>query len=235
MIEYQLNTGIGSTGSLFYQRGQIFNGIGSIFNNNPLDNAITVNGQTLLETLASIQVVGQQEIIDNSGQFFLTGGFLKNETGFLPIPQNSNLKYDSRISGERIFFESSIHSHLITGFSGQAGSLQGESVFLNGVKLTSGLNYIEDSNGNFSWTDPNNSVTGVLFSSPFRNWPIYTGVYDLLNTRFNEGNSIGYLNGVKIDETSILETSSLLTGIIETGVEPFVEFNLKPPSQTLFF
>jgi len=232
MIEYILSTGNLSTGELFYNRGQVFNGIGSIQNNNALDNDITVNGQTLLETIASITIVGQQEIITNSGQFFLTGNALKSETGFLDLSfKTSNLKYDVGITGVRKFYSSSVHNDLLTGFSGK---FDGGNVFLNGAKLTSGVHYVENSNGDFSWTDPNNSITGVLFSVPNRNFPVYTGQYDILNVRFNDGCNIGYLNGVKLDDSSILETSSLLTGMIKTGVEPFVEFNFPPSSQTIF-
>ena len=232
MIEYILSTGNISTGELFYNRGQVFNGIGSIQNNNFLDNDITINGQTLLETVASISVVGQQEIITNSGQFFLSGSVLRNETGFLDLSFGvSNLKYDVGVTGVRKFHNSTVHADLLTGFSGK---FDGGNVFLNGAKLTSGVHYVENANGDFSWTDPNNSVTGVLFSAPTRNLPIHTGRYDILNVRFNGGCNIGYLNGVKLDETAILETSSLLTGIIKTGIEPFVEFNFVPNSETLF-
>ena len=236
MIEYILNTGFGSTGEFFHQKGQNFNGSYSIFNSNALDNDITINGQTLLETLASIQVVGQQEIITNSGQFFLTGGSLKNSTGFLSLgSENINLKYDSNLSGQRFFFEGDTNALLKTGFSGAAGDLNGCSVFLNGVKLSSGIHYTENSNGNFNWIDADTSTTGVLFTAPIRNWYTTTGSYDVLGTKFNEGSSVGYLNGVKIDDSAILETSSLLSGSILTGVNCLVEFSIEQDKNTLFF
>lgn len=235
MIEYQLNTGFGSTGENFHQFGQVFNGIGSVFNNNALDNDISVNGQTLLETVPQIQVTGQQEIILNSGDFFLSGSFLRNGTGFLDLNYGiSNLKYDSNVSGQRYFFKSSSHSVLVTGFSGNAGNLGGSPVFLNGIKLASGESYIENGNGNFSWVDSDTSVTGVLFSRPLKNWPVYTGRYDLVGLYFNEGESVGYLNGVKLDNASLIELSSLLTGVIKTGIEPSVEFSMPQESQTIF-
>lgn len=232
MIEYILSTGNLSTGELFYNRGQVFNGIGSIQNNNALNNDITINGQTLLETVASISVAGQQEIITNSGQFFLSGSILRGQTGFLDLSFGvSNLKYDVGVTGVRKFHNSSDHNNLLTGFSGK---FDGGNVFLNGAKLTSGVHYIENANGDFSWTDPNNSITGVLFSVPTRSFPTYTGQYDMLNVRFNDGCNIGYVNGVKLDDTAFLEVSSLLTGIIKTGIEPFVEFNFAPKSETFF-
>jgi len=233
MIEYQLNTGFHSTGELFYQRGQVFNGVASILNSNRLDNDITANGQTFLETLPVIEIIGLQEVIDNSGQFFLTGGFLKNQTGFLDVSYNSaNLKFDSNISGHRYFFNSSTHSSLLTGFSGAIGNLAGANIYLNGIKLVSGEHYQQNANGNFVWLDPDNGITGVLFSRPQRRWPVVTGQYDLL-TGFRDGSTVGYLNGVKLDDTSFLETSSLLTGIIQTGLEPFVEFPIAQETNNL--
>lgn len=232
MIEYFLHTGENSTGSIFYNKGQVFNGIASVFNNNILDNDITVNGQTFLETIPSIQSVGQQEIITNSGQFFLSGGILRSSTGFLDVNlSKAVLKYDQNLSGVRLFHQSSVHEDLITGFSGK---FEGGSVYLNGVKLTSGIHYIEDSNSNFEWIDPNNTITGVLFSAPKRDFLRSTGSYDILNIDFNEGSNIGYLNGVKIDETSLLEVSSLLSNSIQTGLTPVVEFSI-PQNLNSFF
>jgi hypothetical protein len=236
MIEYELNINKNSTGEFFYQRGQISNSIGFIFNENVLDNHITLNGQTLLETIPSIQVVAQQEIIDNSGQFFLSGGMLRNETGYLEFQHaNKNLKYDSNVSGKRNFYESSVHSQLITGFSGLAGNLSGQFVFLNGVKLTSGIHYTENLNGNFNYIDSDSSITGVLFTKPSLKNLYVTGSYDVVNIRFNEGCNVGYLNGVKLDETSLLESSLLISGLVKTGIEPFFELSNEANSQTIFF
>jgi hypothetical protein len=236
MIEYQLNLKQTSTGENFYQRGQVSNSIGFVFNDNSLDNDITINGQTLLETIPVISVVAQQEIIENSGNFFLSGGVLRETTGHLQLSlTNKNLKYDTNTSGFKWFYKSSIHADLITGFSGIAGNLSGQSVYLNGAKLYSGINYVENSNGNFSYIDGDTSITGVLFTKPSIKHFYLTGSYDVVNIRFNEGCNIGYLNGVKLDETSILETSLLNSGLIKTGIEPFFEFVGSEDSQTIFF
>ena len=194
MIEYFLNNSVIATGENFHLRGQLINGIGFISNQNPLDSDISFNGQLLLETTPSIQTIGQQDIIDNSGQFFLSGGFLKTDTGFLDLQSsNSNLIYDIKISGYRFYFSSSDHTNLITGFSGTAGNLSGQRVFLNGVKLVSGIHYSEDLNGNFNWIDPDSDITGLLFTSPPINDYYLSGSYDIVGSQYNEDCTIGYL------------------------------------------
>lgn len=235
MIEYYLHTGIRSTGENYNNFGNINNGIGSISSEDILSNSIRINGQTLLETLPQVTVVGQVEIITNSGEFFLSGFSLRDGTGFLNFNdyENNNLKFDIVESGSHSFYYSSDPTGLITGFSGQAGDLSNKEVFLNGIKMVSGSNYELNQNNNFLWID-DTGVTGVLFSMPKQNQYYNTGIYDPSGISFNRGTTVAYLNGVKVDEEDFLETSSIVGNLIESGLNAKVEFNKKPPTTTVY-
>lgn len=237
MIEYFLNTGICSTGEDFNKFGQITNGIGSIPNNNILANDISVNGQTLLETLPTVSVVAQREIISNSGDFFLSGNFLRDTTGFLNLNYSQRtLQFDITKSGDRTYYFSENHNDLITGFSGILGSsLSGDYVFLNGDKLSSGESYVENSNGDFEWIDDDSNITGLLFSMPRRDFYFQSGSYDVFRVKHNKGSSIGYLNGVKIQKGDYLELASVIYPKIETGLEPSIEFSSNQSSLSINF
>ena len=226
MIEYILNTGSYFTGDNYRNFGQAISSIGSITNSNPLTNDITINGQSLLETSPTISVVASREIINNSGDYFLSGNSLRESTGFLNLDfDSSNLKFDKIRSGEGYFYRDSSNTGLIFNFSGIVGtSLNGDNIFLNGIKLTSGENYVEDGLGNFIWRDSDVDITGLLFSSPIKINDTYTGVFDINRTSFNRGTSVGYLNGVKLDEEDLLETCSNVSFLIQTGFEPNIEF-----------
>ena len=82
MIEYIQNTGLVSRKEDFNNLGRINDGIGFIASQDPLINDVYINGQTLLETEADLTVVGQQEIITHTGDFFLSGSSLRSSTGF---------------------------------------------------------------------------------------------------------------------------------------------------------
>lgn len=237
MIEFYLQTGNQATGENYQNQGQITNGIGSINSVTPLSNDVYIDGQTFLETTPIVSTVAQRQIITNSGHFFLSGFNLKQGTGFLNLDgfQDANLKFDNGEVYESKFFEWS-NSGYITGFSGDAGRtlLSTESMFLNGVKLISGEHYEVDNNDNFLWLDSDNEATGVLFSKATKNEANYTGYYDVIGVMFNKGTSIGYLNGLRIGNSDILETSSILSDIIETGLNDKLEFNSKPDLTTIF-
>jgi hypothetical protein len=143
---------------------------------------------------------------------------MRDTTGFADFNFDStNLKYDSISSGEHIFYRHNTHTGLIQGFSGALGqSLSGNYVFLNGIKLVSGESYSEVSKW-FKWIDSDTGVTGVLFAMPRRLHNYYSGRYDLPRVPMNQKSSIGWLNGVKLDEVDILETSSIID-LISTGV-----------------
>ena len=228
MIEYIQNTGALSRSEDYYNLGQITNGVGSIKSQDPLVNDVYLNGQTLLETTAQITIVGQREIINHTGDFFLSGSNLRSQTGFTDFSnfKTTNLKHDYVTSGSHPFFFSSNHDDLITGFSGVAGDLAGDIVFLNGAKLMSGEDYVEDSNGNFNYIGTTNE-TGFIFSMPKKDDLFTSGFYDLTGVFFNKNTTVGYLNGMRIDDEDFLETSSLLLDIIETGLENTFIFNTK--------
>lgn len=236
MIEYIQNTGIISRREDFYNIGQISNGVGSIDSKNPLINDVYLNGQTFLETEAEITVVGQQELISHTGDFFLSGSLLRSSTGTtdLSLFETNNLKHDFVESGEHPFFFSSDHNDLITGFSGVAADLAGDFIFLNGAKLVSGEDYVEDSNGNFDYIGGTNE-TGFLFSMPIKDGIFTSGFYDITGAFFNRGTTVGYLNGMRVDNDELLETSSLLLSIIETGLSNTFEFKIFTEPQYIVF
>ena len=236
MIEYIQNTGLVSNKEDFNNLGQISNGVGFINSQNPLTNDVYVNGQTLLETEAEITIVAQREIITHTGDFFLSGSILRSSTGTTDFSsfESNNLKHDFIVSGQHPFFFSSDHNHLITGFSGAAGNLQGDYVFLNGAKLVSGEDYVEDTNGNFDYIGSTNE-TGFLFRMPMKEGVHTTGIYDLTGVSFNKNTTVGYLNGMRVDDEEILESSSLLLDLINTGLNTFFEFKTLTNSERIVF
>jgi len=237
MIEYIQNTGIVSRKEDFYNVGQLSNGIGSINSQNPLINEVYVNGQTLLETEAQITTIGQKNIITHTGDFFLSGFLLRSSTGFTDFSlfdRKSNINHDFIESGNHSFFFASDHIDLITGFSGIAGNLAGDHVFLNGAKLVSGEDYTENSNGNFNYIG-SSEETGSLFSMPRQSGVYTTGVYDITGVSFNLNTTVGFLNGMRVSEDELLETSSLLLDLINTGLDSSVEFNIAIDPQTITF
>lgn len=236
MIEYIQNTGEYSNKEDYYNLGQIVNGVGSISSQDVLVNDVYLNGQTFLETEADVTVVGQQEIISHTGDFFLSGSLLRSSTGFTDLSsfKTNNLKHDVVRSGVHPFFYSSGHNDLITGFSGIAGDLSGDYVFLNGAKLVSGEDYVENSNGNFDYIGLTEE-TGCLFAMPIKDGFYTSGLYDLTGLSFNIGTTVGFLNGMRVDEDELLETSSLLLDLINTGLDASVEFQIVPESERIIF
>tara|TARA_Y100000114_G_scaffold147750_1_gene159904 strand:- start:2824 stop:3534 length:711 start_codon:yes stop_codon:yes gene_type:complete len=236
MIEYIQNTGLLSRKEDYYNVGQVSNGIGSINSRNLLINDVYLNGQTLLETEADVEVIGQREIISHTGDFFLSGSLLRSSTGFtdLLLFETNNLKHDFIQSGQHPFFSSSVHDELITGFSGVANHLLGDLVFLNGAKLVSGQDYIENSNGNFDYIG-DTTETGFLFSMPIKEDILTSGLFDLTGVFFNKDTTVGYLNGMRVDDNELLETSSLLLDIIETGLNNTFEFKISTEPKYIVF
>lgn len=226
MIEYFLNTGNNPNSDLYNTFGFVTNGAGSIDSRDPLINNVYINGATLLETIPQITTIANVDIINNSGDFFLSGLSLKSEDGFTDFVdyETNRLKFDFISSGEHKFYQSDIHSDLITGFSGQAQDLSDKNVFLNGLRLVSGENYEIDSNSNFQWIDADNEITGILFTMPKQNDVYYSGQYDVLGVKFNKGTTVSYLNGQRFDEEDFLETASVNQNLINTGLEDQIQF-----------
>lgn len=237
MIEYIQNTGLVSRKEDFNNLGRINDGIGFIASQDPLINDVYINGQTLLETEADLTVVGQQEIITHTGDFFLSGSSLRSSTGFADFSsfyRESNLNHDFIESGAHSFFYSSVHSELITGFSGVAENLAGDHVFLNGAKLVSGEDYVENLNGNFNYIG-STEETGCLFSMPRQSGVYTSGHYDVTGIFFNKDTTVAFLNGMRVDNEELLETSSLLLDLINTGLNDVFEFKTSTQSQNITF
>lgn len=224
MIEIYFNTGNTFDSSLFHERGSVAGGVGYINVANRLTSEVDINGLSLLETTPVVSIVAQTEIVNNSGDFFLSGFSLRKTTGYLNIDLDfPSLHYDIVRSGARYFFRGDTHTGMVHGFSGIVGtSLNSDFVFLNGQKLTSGVSYIEEG-GRFKWIDSETGVTGILFSSPKREGVYSSGLYDYYGY-FNAGATTCFLNGVKLHEDSFLETSrhvpidsGIATTILLTG------------------
>ena len=236
MIEIYLATGLYFIEDLYHQRGNVFGGIGAVGENSPMELQVLVNGKTLLETVPTFFNSGQVLVVENSGDFFLSGLLLKTETGFLNLNYGEsfvNLKYDHAGGNNRIFYSHSTHTGMLTGFNNQflAESLSKPYVFLNGIKLVSGVNYREIG-GQFEWLDSDIGITGVLHSLPYiSGFNKYSGVYDIKGNRFNE--FVSYLNGLKLGESDFLKTASIVE-IIKTGLTAEVEFNSQRETTTIF-
>lgn len=216
MIEYYLNTGNIFDSALFHERGSVSSKVGYVSLSDRLTSEIDLNGLCLLETIPQVSVIAQTQIINNSGDFYLSGFSLKTSTGNLHIDLDfPSLSYDKVSSGAHSFFRSDTHTGMVYGFSGIVGdSLSGDFVFLNGQKLISGISYIEEDK-RFKWIDSETGVTGLLFSAPKRTGTYLSGGYDYYGS-FNKGATTCFLNGVKLHEDSFLETSRFTP--IDSGI-----------------
>lgn len=237
MIEYFQYTGITKDSNDFYNIGNLSSFGGSLDNNNKFYNQVFIDGQTLVEDDFNITNIGQQiQIIEHSGDYYLSQYVLSNSGSYLDLSGAKNLHYDFMESGKRPFFESSSFSSLLTGFSGQVlNTLSGDFVFINGIKLVSGEHYIEDSNGNFEWIDSAQNFGGIIFSMPNNFEKTTTGQYDILSEPFKRETTVGYLNGVRLYREDFLETSSIVESLIETGRENSIIFSPKRTEQIIFF
>lgn len=232
MIEIILNSGEYFSGENYHNNGNIFNGYGFIQSTDSMELEIAVNGKVLHETLPIVTISGLKTFYTNSGEFFLSGYELKDETGRYILPNESNLTYDWISDSGRFFYEDDIHAEMTSGFSGVIGDLlSGGHVFLNGQKLVSGESYIENV-GVWEWSDPDTDVTGVLFSMANKPHVYHSGVYDIIET-YNRNGFIAYLNGIKLTDEEFLQLGSVVSNI-NTGLEPTIEFNF-PQNEQVFF
>lgn len=215
MIEWITNTGESVNLSNYYENGSISAGIVSLPINDRKQTEVAINGVVYNETIPIVSVVAQQEIITNSGDFFISGYQMRNTTGFFDGSFGGDVWQDRLNSGESyFFFKHNTWTGLLNGFSGVVGqSLSGDYVLLNGQKLVSGYDYIEGSSGEFVYTSVDTGSTGVLFTMPKRNQFYNSGSYDLSGQWFNKGSSIGFNNGVKVNEYQILETASIVSSL----------------------
>lgn len=237
MIEYYLQTGISLDSDSYYNIGEASFGNSSIGNNNQFSNHIYINGQSLLEdNFAEISIAGTVVSIEHSGDFYLKDYSLNFSGSILDLSGINNLYYDIIESGKRPFYENNSFNNLKTGFSGQVSTnLDRDLVFINGIKLTSGQNYIENNNGNFEWIDSSENLGGIIFSMPNVAQLIITGRYDIYNQYFKKGTTQAYLNGVKLyQEDDFLETSTLVN-LIKTGITAELVLSKKHTETLIFF
>ena len=237
MIEYYLQTGLRLDSDNYYNSGQASIGSASIENNNQFSNHIYLNGQSLLEDdFVETSIAGTVVSIQHSGDFYLKDYSLNFSGSILDLSGINNLYYDIIESGKRPFYENSSFNSLKTGFSGQVSTnLDSDFVFINGIKLTSGQNYIENNNGNFEWIDSSENLGGIIFSMPNVAQRIITGQYDIYNQYFKKGATQAYLNGVKLYQgDDFLETSTLVN-LIKTGISAELVLSKKHTETLIFF
>jgi len=226
MIEYYLHTGIKNDSDNYYNDGIINQDIGSIDNDDKFTNHISINGKTLLEdNFVEIKLNQQISTIQHSGDFYLKDYALNNSGEYYNFSGTNLLLFDKMQSGKRPFFESNNFNNLLNnGFVN--GAISGELIFVNGIKLISGIHYYIHNN-TFEWDDgnPNDlNLGGIIFSMPNSAELIITGVYDIYNQFFLKGTSLAYLNGVKLNKDEFLETCTIVD-LIKTGLQPEIEFS----------
>lgn len=228
MIEYYLHTGIQNDSDDYYLIGDIGQNIGSINNNDKFTNHIYINGKTLLEDDFVETALNQQvSVINHSGDFYLKDYALRNSGDYYNFSGTNILLFDKMQSGKRPFFESDNFNNLLNEFANNI-SVSGELIFVNGIKLISGIHYYVHDNI-FEWDDDNPTsleLGGIIFSMPNSAELIITGIYDVYDQFFLKGTSLAYLNGVKLNKDEFLETCTNVH-LIKTGIEPEIEFSSK--------
>lgn len=237
MIEYYLQTGISLDSDNYYNSGQGSIDSASIGNNNQFSNHIYLNGQSLLESdFVETSIAGKVVSVQHSGDFYLKDYSLNFSGSILNLSGINNLYYDIIESGKRPFYESDNFNNLLNGFANSP--ISGELVFVNGIKLISGIHYYIHNDNIFEWDDGNPNqldLGGIIFSIPNVAELIVTGQYDIYNQYFKKGATQAYLNGVKLyQEDDFLETSTLVH-LIETGISAELVLSKKHTETLIFF
>jgi hypothetical protein len=236
MIEYYLQTGIFLDSDNYYNIGQVSVGSSSIENNNQFSNHVYINGQSLLEdNFVETSIAGTVVSVRHSGDFYLKDYSLNFSGSILDLSKINNLYYDIIESGKRPFFESNNFNNLLNGFVNR--SINNELIFVNGIKLISGIHYYIHNN-TFEWDDGSPTsldLGGIIFSMPNISQRIVTGQYDIYNQYFKKGTTQDYLNGVKLYRgDDFLETSTLVN-LIETGIAAELVLSKKHTETLIFF
>ena len=215
---HKVNTGLSVNPDGFQIYGDYFNTRFLVNTQSGLVTNASLNGQTLLETTALQEYFLGQEIVTNSGSFYVESGESKNTTNLFGF--EDSFYYRLRPYSGSAFFSSDTNEALKVGFSGQLGVARDNyDFYLNGVLLTSGIHYIITGNGAFSLQEADTDTTGVLFAvAKPKNFQEFTGTKSYVHgTNFLQGVSLSYLNGI---ESSNIEFIELTTGIdryIQTG------------------
>lgn len=234
MIEYHLQTGISLDSDNYYNSGN--SSFSFIQNDNQFSNHIYINGQTLLEDdFVETKIAEKVLSTEHSGDFYLKNYSLNFSGSILGLSGINNLYYDIIPSGKRPFFESYNFNNLLNGFVNRP--ISGELIFVNGIKLISGIHYHVHDNI-FEWDDGDPTsleLGGIIFSMPNVSQLTITGQYDIYNQYFKKGATQAYLNGVKLYQgDDFLETSTLVW-LIETGISPEIIFTPKHTETLIFF
>lgn len=236
MIEYYLQTGISLDSDNYYNIGKASIGSAFIDSNNQFSNHIYINGQSLLEDdFNETSIAGSILSVEHSGDFYLKNYSLNFSGSVLNLSGINNLYYDIIPSGKRPFFESDNFNNLLNEFANNI-PVSGELIFVNGIKLISGIHYYVHDNI-FEWDDENPTsleLGGIIFSMPNVSQLIVTGQYDIHNQFFKKGATQAYLNGVKLYQEDFLETSTLVW-LIETGIDVEIKFSPKHTETLIFF
>jgi hypothetical protein len=238
MIEYYLNTGVEDDSDNYYRNTQLSNASVFIDSNNKFINQVYADGQTLLEDdVTETSLSTSIKTYTHSGDFYIDSFSLKNSGDYYNFEGIETVNYDIMQSGKRPFFESDNFNNLLNGFANKiAGQVSGDLFFINGIKLISGIHYYVH-NGIFEWNDGNPTsleLSGIMFSMPNNFDVIITGQYDIYNQNFKIGTTVAYLNGVRLYQDDLLETSTINT-LINTGIEAKIRFSPKRQEQIIFF
>ena len=181
---------------------------------------MSINGQTQFEGSARLQNSIGNNFLVISGSYATTGDVLWGRTQFYTAAFSLNYMpvdalYDKGMTGKRGYLN-------ITG-TGQYASapfseidIGGTEIYFNGVKLNSGINYINKAGG-FQPSGAITGATGQYFY--YKNQEDYysaTGsTYDFSGVHLNSASAIVYQNGVRGAEGSYYYGSSV--DLIKSG------------------
>lgn len=173
----------------------------------PNQVSIFINGISQINSGYSVTGNFYSNGVVVSGDYMLTG-FLVNSTGFY-LPSDTLIFDVASETQQRVF-----STGAISGISELITINKNQLIFLNGVLLVSGVDYVSDGGGNFKWnSNLFNGASGSLFAftysygnySEYVGTPIMTGI-----NRFSRNTSQFYLNGQRqLFGKDYLENSSI--------------------------
>ena len=219
LVDFTLNTGLYADAASINKIGDQYAGNISINSTGNLRVTASLNSQTLLESLPTEIPMGFETLIENSGDFYITGADVKltDLTGIsasvflFDEDQTGNSNYAFGGSG---YLHTGLMNALGTGVSGHNFI---PAVFLNGQKTYSGISYVRNG-GNYEWIDALDS-TGKMFYLEMPNGvteEVNTGQFDISGINFNKDCVNLYVNGMEQTSDIMLETAGVTP--IDTGI-----------------
>jgi hypothetical protein len=177
-------------------------------------NLIFNNGQLLLESGWSSYIDGYSTKYNITGNIFLDGSVIRSN-GYNEFSDSLIYDNSSKISGDSVYLQTGLGSGV--NFSSILSSTYVDySLFLNGVKLLSGLDY---SGNKFNFEIPASSVLIKINNNYISDSKIYiSGASNLITNyagRFSNNSSQVYVNGLRQEiDDDYLEISKfdILTG-----------------------